>query len=112
MNFLLRILAMGSLFVAVHTFAADSFEGKVAFAITSEKGKAMNLNYTMKGPKVRMETIAEGHQGAMIMDMSKLEMTMLMAEQNMYMVMPMKKPVEHEMEKHQGDAANTDVQST
>ena len=114
MNLLSRILAVGSMLLAVHAFAADAFEGKVALAITPEKGKPMTLNYAMKGSKLRMDTVAEGHQASMIMDAPKLEMTILMAEQNMYMVMPMKKPIEHEMEKHQGEAAvaNTDVQVT
>lgn len=112
MNFLSRIFVMGSLLVATHAFAADAFEGKVALAVTPEKGKPMTLNYVMKGPKLRMDTAMEGHQASTIMDASKLEMTILMAEQNMYMVMPMKKPVEHEAAKHQGEATNTDVQVT
>src|SRR4051812_37753562 len=97
MNFLLRIFAVGSLLTAVHSFASDSFEGKVAFAITSEKGKQMDLTYVMKEGKVRLETAMGGHQATMLTDLSKLETTMLMPEQNMYMVMPMKKPVEQEM---------------
>src|SRR3954469_4295744 len=102
MNFLLRIFAVGSLLTAVHSFAADAFEGKMTLAITSEKGKQMDLNYAMKSGKVRMETSASGHQATMLMDMAKLETTILMPEQSMYMVMPMKKPVEQEMAKHEG----------
>src|SRR4051812_40450275 len=75
MNFLSRIFVMGGLLVAAHTFAADAFEGKVALAITPEKGKPMTLNYAMKGPKLRMDTQAEGHQASMIMDAPNLEMT-------------------------------------
>jgi hypothetical protein len=102
MNLLLRIFAVGGLLTAAHAFAADAFEGKVTLAITGEKGKSMNMNYSMKGQKLRMDMDAEGHQVSTIMDVPKMEMIMLMAEQNMYMVMPIKQPVEKAMEK-QGD---------
>ncbi len=113
MNFLLRIFAVGSLLTAVHSFAADAFEGKVTLAMTSDKGKVTTVNQTLKEGKLRIDMNSEGHQGATIMDMSKFEMTVLMPERNMYMVMPLKKPVEQEMAKHHEDpAANMDVQST
>jgi len=108
MNSLSRIFVLGGLLVAAHAFAADAFEGKVAFAITPEKGKPMTMNCAMKGPKQRMDTASEGQQTSVIMDASKLEVTMLMAEQSMYMVMPMA----NEVEKPQGDTAKTDVQTT
>jgi hypothetical protein len=113
MNLLLRIFAVGSMLVAAHSFAANAFEGKVTLAITGEKGKPMDLNYSMKGQMVRTDINAEGgHQVSTIMDVPKLEMIILMAEQNMYMVMPIKKPVESAMEKHETAAANTDVNRT
>ena len=112
MNPLLRFFAVGSLLVAAHSFAADAFEGKVTLAINGDKGKPMNLNYAMKGPNVRMDTNAEGHQVSTIMNLPKMEMMILMAEQNMYMVMPIKKTAENAMEKHQGEAENIDIQRT
>lgn len=98
MNLLLRSLAVGCLLTAVHTFAAEAFEGKVTLTVTSEKGKTQDLNYTMKGQKMRMDINAEGHQAITIMDMGKLEMMILMPEQQMYMVMPMKQAVNNAME--------------
>ncbi len=109
MNFLSRILAVGALLTAVQTFAADAFEGKVSLAITADKGKAMNLDYSLKGGKIRMDINAEGREVATIMDMGKMEMLMLMAEQHMYMVMPMKKPVEQAMEKSGAGSADIEV---
>ena len=112
MKLLLRICALGSMLVASHLFAADAFEGKVTLAITGEKGKAMDMNYSMKGDRVRTDINASGHEVSTIMDLPKLEMIMLMAENKMYMVMPLKKPVEDAMAKHQGDAANIDINQT
>jgi len=95
MNPLLRLLAVGTLLLtAASSFAADSFQGKVTLAITDNKGRSHDLNYSMKGSKVRMDVDAEGHTVATIMDMEKLEMLMIMSEQKMYMVMPIKKPIE------------------
>jgi len=109
MKLLSRFLAVGALLTAVQTFAADTFEGKVSLAITADKGKAMNLDYSLKGQKIRMDVNTEGRQMASIMDMTKLEMLMLMPEQQMYMTMPMKKPVEEAMQKAGGGDADVEV---
>ena len=94
MNILLRLFAVGALLTASVSSAADAFQGKVSLAITSGKAKSQTLNYSIKDQKLRMDMEAEGHSVATIMDMGKLEMLMLMAEQKMYMVMPLKKPIE------------------
>ncbi len=112
MKLLSRLLAVGALLTAVQTFAADTFEGKVSLAITADKGKAMNLDYSLKGQKIRMNMNADGHEVATIMDMGKMEMLMLMAEQHMYMVMPMKKPMEQAMEKSGAGSGSADVEVT
>ena len=109
MNLLLRLLAVGTLLTASASFAADAFQGKVSLAITAAKGKAQTLNYSIKDQKLRMDMDAEGHSVATIMDMSKLEMLMLMAEQKMYMVMPIKKPVEQAMAKQSESTADIEV---
>jgi hypothetical protein len=97
MNPLLRLLAVGCLLTSVHALAADAFEGKVSLAITNEKGRTQQLDYTMKGQKMRMDVNAEGHQAVTIMDMGKLEMMILVPEQKMYMVMPIKQAVDKAM---------------
>jgi Domain of unknown function (DUF4412) len=103
MNPLLRILAGGGLLAASHLFAATAFEGKVSLAMSSGKDRAQNMNYSIKGQKLRMDITSEGREMSTIMDMAKLEMLMLMPEEQMYMVMPMQKPVEKAMEK-QGES--------
>ncbi len=112
MNPLLRIFAVGSLLMAAHAFAADAFEGKVSLAITGDKGKPMNMNYSMKGQKLRTDMDAKGSQISTIMDVAKQEMIMLMPEQNMYMVMPIKKQIEKAVEQHGAGAATADVERT
>jgi hypothetical protein len=109
MNLLTRLLAVGALLTAVQTFAAGTFEGKVSLAITANKGRPMNLDYSLKGQKVRMDMQAEGNQVASIMDMAKLEMLMLMPDQQMYMVMPIKQPVEQAMAKQGESTADIEV---
>jgi hypothetical protein len=109
MKLLSRLLAVGALLSAVQTFAADTFEGKVSLAITADQGRAMNLDYSLKGQKIRMDMNAEGHEVATIMDLGKMEMLMLMAEQHMYMVMPMKKPIEQALEKQGAGSADVEV---
>ena len=104
MNLLLRLLAVGTLLTASASFAVDAFQGKVSLAITDAKGKSQPLNYSIKDQKLRMDMESEGHTVATIMDMAKLEMLMLMAEQKMYMVMPIKKPVEQAMAKQGGES--------
>src|SRR6478735_1300584 len=100
MKSLLRLLAVSTLLLtALSSFAADAFEGKISLAMSGEKkGRSQNLDYSIKGKKLRMDMSAEGNQVATIIDMEKLEMTMLMSDQKMYMVHPIKKPVEQAQE--------------
>jgi hypothetical protein len=109
MNLLSRIFAVASLLTAAHSFAANAFEGKVSLAITAEKGRTQALNYSMKGQKLRMDIETEGKAMATIMDLNKLEMLVLMPEQSMYMVMPIKKQVEKAMEKQGESTAEIEV---
>lgn len=94
MNLLSRFLAVGTLLTASLGFAADSFEGKVSLSLTADRGGAMVLNYSIKGQKVRTDMQAQGQQMASVMDLNKQEMLMIMPDQGMYMVMPLKKPME------------------
>jgi hypothetical protein len=95
MNPLLRLLAAGTLLLTVaSSYAASSFEGKISLAMSGDKGRSQAMDYSIKGQKIRMDLDADGNKVATIMDMEKLEMTMLMSEQKMYMVHPIKKPVE------------------
>jgi hypothetical protein len=81
---------------AVTTFAALAaaalgFEGKVSLSMKSGRDAEQVIDYAMKGTRVRLEPkIADAGGTAMIMNWEKQEMTILMPEQQMYMVMPLK----------------------
>lgn len=103
MNSLLRLFAAASLLAVTVCHAADAFEGKVSLAINA-KGHAQNLDYSMKGQALRIDMTAEGQSFASIMDLAKQEMLVVMPEQKMYMILPIKKPIEKAMAEHpQGD---------
>lgn len=110
MNLFLRLITVGSLLTASAGFAADAFQGKVSLAITAAKGRAQTLNYSIKDQKLRMDIEAEGTSIASITDLAKLEVLMLMPEQKMYMVMPIKKPVEQALAKQ--EESNADIEVT
>lgn len=104
-----RFLAVGILLTAVQAFAASTFEGKISLAITAERGRTMNMDYSLKGQKVRMDMSAEGNLMSSIMDSAKMEMLMLMPDQQMYMVMPMQKAVGQAVEKAGSSTADVEV---
>jgi hypothetical protein len=108
MKSLLRFLAVGSLLTLAQSFAG-TFEGKVSLAVTESRGNTMTMDYSLKGDKIRMDIDSKGKPAAMIMDIPKQEMTMLMPEQGMYMVMPMKKTMDQAMEKAGANTADVEV---
>ena len=82
-----------ALFLTFSTAAltAATFEGRITLGMKSGKDKEMVIAYAMKPGLCRMEPQMEGAEGmASIINWSKMEMIMLMEEQKMYMVMPMK----------------------
>lgn len=110
MNLLLRLFAVGSLLAASLCSAADAFEGKVTLAMTAGKDKTQTINYSIRQDALRIDMTADGHNFASIMDLKKLEMIMLMPEQKMYMVMPMKQTIEKAVEK--AEIKDPDIQKT
>jgi hypothetical protein len=106
MKLLSRLFAVSALLAAVQSFA---FEGKVSLALTAERGRPMNMDYSLKGQKVRMDMNAEGNQVAMILDTAKQEMLMLMPDQQMYMAMPMKKTMEQVADKAGASTADVEI---
>lgn len=105
---LFRFLAVGALLTCSQL--ASAFEGKIGLAMTDPRGNTMNMDYAMKDQKIRMDMNGRGHQAAMIMDVAKKEMIMLMPDQGMYMVMPMKQTIDKAME--QAGASTADVEVT
>lgn len=91
MKSILRTFAGCTLGLAAAVGAA-AFEGKVSLGMKSGRDAEQVIDYAMKGTRVRMEPkMADAGGAAMIMDWEKQEMIVLMPEQQMYMVMPLKK---------------------
>ena len=88
---MLFTLLIYAAFIVAPLSAAPSFEGRLTMRITSD-GKTVDVAYATKGDKVRFEMPGEGKAAgaASIMDMGAREMMVLMPEQKMYMVMPIK----------------------
>lgn len=94
MNLFTRITGL-SLVLIAQLFAAAPFEGTVSFDLSANgRGTPQSLSYAIKGQLVRVEIQAEGQAFASIIDPGKQEMTILMPDQGMYMVMPMKAGME------------------
>lgn len=98
MNSFLRLLLVSTLLAPAALLAA-TFEGKVSMTMTSGKGKPQEITYKVKGDKIRMEMAGQKEMGGMIMDTTKREMTMIMDEQKMYMVMALPDAAKQAMEK-------------
>ena len=87
--FCFSLLAL--LLLAPSVFAAATFEGRVTLGFKAVKDKEQAVEYAMKEGLVRMEPQMEEARGtAMIFNWAKQEMIMLMPEQMMYMIMPLR----------------------
>ena len=86
------LLLSGVLLADAVSFAAN-FEGTVRFKIESGKDKPMEMSYGLKNGLVRIDLQSkDGQAPAIIMDAAKQEMTVLMAEEKMYLVQALPKP--------------------
>jgi hypothetical protein len=83
-------LTLGTALLAA-PLAAQAFEGVVAYKMPMDKGNGGEMTMSIKGTQVRTDMASEGHTMAMLLDGGSGIMTMLMAEQKMYMTMDMKK---------------------
>lgn len=91
MKSLLRAIALFG-FLASFSITARAFEGKVSLAFTEGKGREQVIDYALKGSLVRIEPKLKDAEGsAMIMDATKQEITVLMPQQHMYMIMPIRR---------------------
>ncbi len=85
---ILLVAAAGLL--AAGRMSAATFEGRVKMKMESGRNDAQLLTYAMKGSKLRMEMPAGDREMISLVDWDKREMSMLMPEQKMYMVIEMK----------------------
>lgn len=95
MKHLTRFLLIGALLIPGALSAASTFEGALRMQMTSGKEKPFEIDYLLKDGKARIVP-QMGQKGsmAMIMDTAKMEMTVLMPEQKMYMVSSIKSATE------------------
>lgn len=82
-------LAMGAALLA-GPVAAQGFEGVVAYKMNGQNGKGGEMTMSIKGTQVRTDMSTEGHDMSMLLNGEHTSMTMLMAEQKMYMTMDLK----------------------
>lgn len=89
-SFLLAIAALA----APAVLGAASFEGQVRMKISDARGRSHEMEQRIKGDRVRTEmNTRKGETMAVIMDLPKREMIMLMPEQHMYMVHALPDPM-------------------
>lgn len=90
MKSLFRPIA-GLVLAAAAAVTAAGFEGIISLGFKSGRDPEQVIDYAMKDGLVRMEPKIEEAAGtAMILDLAKQEMTILMPEQAMYMIMPLR----------------------
>ena len=103
-NFRTLPLALGASLCLVAPAFADSgtFEGVAVFAV-GETTPPMQMTWTVKGTKARIEMQrpeGKGFGSSMLMDMQKGSTTMLMVEQKAFMTMDLKAMAEKAAKQH------------
>lgn len=91
----LPLLALGLVLFHANLLSARTFEGTVTMQMTAGRDQALNIQYSVKGGLLRVETqVSQQMTATAIMDLAKDEMIILMPGQPMYMVMPIQKTAE------------------
>lgn len=92
MNKTLARFLVSALFLPAAVLAAD-FEGTVSVKMSGREaaagkggGAEQQMNFSLKGGLMRVDTGAQGQNIGVIMDSAKQQMTLLMGQQHMYMV--------------------------
>jgi hypothetical protein len=83
---------VAGILLAPAAVSAAEFEGRVNFKMTAARGQSQEIQYAIKGGRLRIEVPGQPATGGMIMDPAKKEMIMVMDEQRMYLVMPIPDP--------------------
>jgi hypothetical protein len=97
MHKLLSSIFLSALLVPAALFA-DSFEGTVTMKMSGREaagksaGGGAEMTFSLKDGRTRADMAAQGQSIGVIMDPAKQEMTMLMTQQQMYMVRPISAP--------------------
>ncbi|MDD3179981.1 MAG: DUF4412 domain-containing protein [Opitutaceae bacterium] len=89
------IIALCGTLLVQTAFAAAPFEGKITLTLTTGQDSQHTLDLAMKGQKQRIDmAVSKGQKIGSIIDLAQREVTVLMPQQQMFMVMPIKEAVE------------------
>lgn len=103
MNRLLRLLFLAALVPSL--LSAATFEGKISMKLTAGKTPSQEIQYLVKGDKMRMEIPpTQGMAGSVIIEPAKRQAIMVMDAQKMAMVMTMPDPASAAQGEQPGDA--------
>lgn len=91
MKRILRLSLFSAALVPV-ALSAASFEGKLGLKLSAGGSAPQEMQYLVKGDKVRMEMSAQGMAAAVIIEPAKRQAVMLMDAQKMAMVMTLPDP--------------------
>jgi hypothetical protein len=81
------LLVLCGALLAPAVFAADPFEGRITLNLTSGQGRPQTLDLAMKGRLQRVDMKVEGMAVGSIIDLDKRQVTVLMPDQQMFMLM-------------------------
>jgi hypothetical protein len=97
-------LALGAALCAAPV-AAQGFEGVVAYKLSGMRNDGGEMTMSIKGTRVRTDMANAGHSMVMLLDGQSGVVTMVMAEQKMYMTMDMKRMGEQMQDRKHPDHA-------
>jgi hypothetical protein len=80
------LLGLWTVMGTASLYAVENFEGEVDYNMTS-KQHDMTTQYFMKGKKLRANTVINGRESDVIIDMESRQFTMMMSAQKMYTTM-------------------------
>ncbi len=114
---LIPTIAAVCAFVVPGVLSADNFQGKVTMTLTtaSQDHASIPITYYMKDGAIRIEMSTERGQIADIMDFKNKQMIIIMDEQKMYMLQPLRQDAAQQSQKNLEATAKqlpSDVQVT
>lgn len=104
------VLALAALVVTPALLSAAAFEGAVRMKLSDPRGGDHEITQHIKNGLVRSDMEMQGRSMAVIMDLNKREMMMLMPEQHMYMVHAM--PELEKMANNDHDTSDVALEKT
>ena len=107
---LVCVFATALVSLAPASAIAASFEGRIKMKMQPAKGEPQIMSYAVKGQRLRMEMPSDEETMVSLLDWEKREMSVLMPDQTMYMVIELKDvPAMDQIDK---SAENTTLEKT